>query len=202
MVAGLRSPCGPPASSQYIGGMVGTGAFCCPVVNRYRKGLTDGLMPPSSTARRLSVLVTCTETPCSTVALPSLLLGSSALRFSWVGQAPGRGGTGAERLRGPPEQMRHIFSGALGVSAPVVQRIPLLWGGCLVRLRPPAPLEQPASPAGHPGSASLRRDSRTGEEGMRVLWGWRAALGAWNQGAAVVRGPLGSGAVMGSLERS
>lgn len=107
----------------------------------------------------------------------------------------------AERFRGYPDQMRHIFRAVLGAlitrCSPGLQRLPwiqLPLGGCLVRLRPTAPLNSPPRRRGIP--SPLRCVGiHTGEEGMCVFGGREQPWGpASGEG-------LGSTVAMGSVER-
>jgi len=138
--------------------------------------------------------------------------------LGWIG-TPRRGGIGAPSAGGPPDQMRHIFRAVLGAlvhRAAAVAVDPVV-GGMVSRTASPhsapemvsrtasphsapemvsrtasphsAP-EQPASPAGHPSCASLRRDSHDGRRDECVRGGGGEP---WDPGAM---------AAMGSLERS
>lgn len=80
-------------------------------------------------------------------------------------RSPHRGGLPRPALGGPRDQMRHIFrgiGGAVDTRAavdPVIERLVSRTAS------PPIAPKQPASPAGHPVCASLRRDSREGGGG-------------------------------------
>ena len=109
---------------------------------------------------------------------PRLLLGR-------IG-TPGRGGCCSERLGGPPDQMRHIFPVLCGEWSSGVQQLPgpplmpWLWGWCLVRLRPTAPLNSPPRRRGIP--SALRSVGIHEEKGDVCVRGWGEPWDPWSNG--------------------
>jgi hypothetical protein len=178
--------------------MVGWGGLCHTETNRYKRWLTAGHGSPRTRRPQTAADVQSTETPCSTINLLWLLLIPWLRPLPRVDRRPPTGGgLRAERWGDPPTKCA-IFSGLLWVCwSPVLQRLPWvrrfawLWGWCLVRLRPTAPLNSPPRRRGIP--SPLRSVGiRTGEEGMCVLGGWRAAVRPGIRGGPWIDGCYGS----------
>lgn len=188
----------PLASKEYIGGVVECGALCHPVVNRYKRGLTGGSSPVRCWQHGSAADVPSTESPCSTVTLPWLLLIPWLRPLPKVDRHPPPGGIAHRALQGSPRPNAPHFSGALGALvtrwSPGLQRlpwIPLSLGWCLVRLRPTAPLNSPPRRRGIPSplrSVGIHEE----KEGMCVLGGWRAAVRPGIRGGPWIDGCYGS----------
>jgi hypothetical protein len=175
--------------------MVGCGALYHPDVNRYISGLTCGFCPAWCWLHGPAADVQSTETPCSTVNLPWLLLVPWLRPLPRVDRHPPPGGDCAPSASGdPPTKCATFFRGAGGEWAPGLQRlrwIPLLLGWCLVRLRPTAPLNSPPRRRGIPSplrSVGIHEE----KEGMCVLGGWRAAVRPGIRGEPWIDGCYGS----------
>ena len=162
--------------------MVGCGALCRPVVNRYIKGLTCGPSLVRCWLYGSAADVQSTETPCGTLSLPRLLLMASWQRPAGVDRHPPQGGIARRALQGSPRPNAPHFSGAMGAvgtrAAAVpgwvsdsglrnfrTTGLPVVAGLVSRSASPHSAPEQPASPAGHPVSAALRRDSHEGGGG-------------------------------------
>ncbi len=158
----------------------------------------SGLLPclPLAAWPRSGCLICRAPRPCGRSAPPAA--GGLMAASSWGGSAPPAGGIGPAQRWGDPPTKCAIFSGLLWVCwSPGLQRLPWvrrfawLWGWCLVRLRPTAPLNSPPRRRGIP--AALRSAGiHAMEEGMCVLGGWRAAVRPGIRGGPWIDGCYGS----------
>jgi hypothetical protein len=185
-----HSAAAPLASKKYIGGVVGCGALCHPVVNRYKRGLTAGYGGAQRWQPGCAAEVQSTEAPCAAMGLPRLLLIPCCSGCPGWAEAPGRGGIGAPSAWGSPRPNAPHFPGRWGSGGyqgcSGSLRFPWLWGWCLVRLRPTAPLNSPPRRRGIP--SPLRSVGiHTKGEGDVCLWGggqpWEPGIrGPWIDG--------------------